>query len=91
MALLPFIVHLINVPSPTAPPGSDNILLVVSYVMWFAAIAGVVGLVVFGISMFFMHRAGQGFPELGSRLAAIFGGMILIGGAGGIVTTFIHG
>lgn len=89
MSLIHFILPLITVPGPSAPPGADSILKVLSWIMWGAAIAGVIGLIAFAISMFFSHNRGQGFPEHGGRLLAIFGGLVLVGAAGGIVTTFI--
>lgn len=80
---------LIDIPSPSAPPGSDKILLILSWIFWGAGIAGIVGFIALGIKMFFDHQNGRGSSEAGKGLAMIFGGLFLIGAAGGLVTTFI--
>lgn len=87
--LLVSIVPTLEIPPPAAPPGSEQIMLIVSWVFWAAGIAGIIGFVILGISMAVAHRQGHGGPEFGSRIAYIFGGLILIGAAGGIVTTFL--
>lgn len=80
---------LIDVPSPAAPPGAEKILLVVSWLFWGAGIAGIIGFVVLGIRLFLDHQNGRGGPEAGKNLAFIFGGLVLVGAAGGLVTTFL--
>lgn len=82
---LPFI----DIPTPAAPPGSEKILLVLSWLFWGAGIAGIIGFVVLGIRLFLDHQNGRGGPEAGKNLAYIFGGLVLIGAAGGLVTTFL--
>ncbi|MDF1480343.1 hypothetical protein PYV02_14755 [Leifsonia sp. H3M29-4] len=79
----------IDVPPPAAPPGAENILLIVSWIFWAAAIAGIIGLIVLGGTMALANQQGRGAPEFAGRLGMVAVGIVLIGAAGGIVTLLL--
>lgn len=87
--LLNVTLPLIDLPGPTAPPGADKILVIVGWISWFAVIAGVIGIIIVGISMFFNHHQGRGSSEAAGKLGYVFGGLVLIGAAGTIVSAFL--
>lgn len=79
----------VNFPGAEAPPGADKIMTVVAWIGWGAAIAGFVGFLIVGIRMMLSHNRGEGTSETGKRLAMVFGGLILVGAAAGLVGTFL--
>lgn len=87
--MFPSLIPFITVPPPAPPPGVDKIMVIVSWVFWGGGIAGVIGLIILGITMAVSHNRGHGSTEFGSKLGYIFGGLVLIGAAGGIVTSLL--
>lgn len=83
------IVPLFDPPAPVAPPGSDKVLTVVSWISWGAAIVGFVGFVIVGFTMMLSSNRGQGSSETAKRLAMVLGGLVLVGAAGGLITIFL--
>lgn len=80
---------MIDVPAPSAPPGAENIMIIVSWVGWAVAIAGIVGFLVLGGTMAIANRNGQGAPEHAGRFGIILIGLIIAGAAGVIVSTIL--
>lgn len=85
MAVLPSI----DVPSPSAPPGAEIIMVVVSWISWAVAIAGIVGLMILGATMALANSRSQGTPEHAGRFGIIVAGMIVAGAAGVIVSLIL--
>lgn len=89
MLFLEMIQPLINIPGPSVPPGGDRVMVVVSWVSWAFAIAGVLGLIGVAVAMFFSNRAGNGAPEHAGKLGMVFGGLIIGGSAAGLVSALL--
>lgn len=75
-------------PSPVQPPGTDGLITVMGWIKWIGYIVAVIGIIVAAIMMFVSSRRGEGGEHMG-RLGWIFGGIILIGCASGLVGTFM--
>lgn len=77
-------------PGPIRPPGLGGFDTIISWAKWIGyALAGV-ALIIVAIRMFFNARRGEGGEHLGA-LGWILGGVILIGGGVGLVTTLMGG
>lgn len=79
----------IDFPAPQAPPGSEKVMQVISWISWGAVIAGFVGFVIVGVRLMLSNSRGEGTSEHGKRLAMVFGGLIIAGAAAGLVTLFL--
>ena len=70
--------------APIAPPGSDKIDLITSWIMWIAYALGIVAVIIAGGIMMFQNRRGEG-GEAAGRLGWVAAGLIVIGCAAAIV------
>ncbi len=75
--------------NPTAPPGSDKLLTVVSWVGWIAMIGAVVALVIAGASFGFEKSRGTASNESATKVAWTLVGCVVIATAGGLVGALV--
>ena len=74
---------------PVAPPGSGNVLVIMSWVMWVAGIAGVLGLIIAGIGLFYSNRQGNGTPDAVKGIGWVAVGLVVISASTAIVSVFL--
>lgn len=77
-------------PSPVAPPGSEDVSLVLNWVVWIALAAGVLGFIVAGIMMMLQSQGrmgGDGGQHM-SRVAWVAVGCIVVAAASGLTSQF---
>lgn len=77
-------------PSPVAPPGSEDFIMVLNWVLWIALGAGVLGFTIVGIRMMLQSqgRMGGGGSEAMAGVGWVAVGCIVVAAAAGLVRTF---
>ncbi|WP_045821442.1 hypothetical protein [Williamsia herbipolensis] len=75
--------------NPTAPPGSDKLLTVVSWAGWLAMIAAVVALVAAGAKFGFEKSHGTADNAAATKVAWTLVGCVVIATAGGLVGALV--
>lgn len=77
-------------PNPVAPPGSEDFLVVLNWVMWIALGAGVLGFIIAGIMMMLQSqgRMGADGGQHMARVAWVAVGCIVVAAASGLTTQF---
>ncbi|MEV7135823.1 hypothetical protein AB0N24_23435 [Arthrobacter sp. NPDC093128] len=79
-------VPMFDPPKPTAPPGAANVLTIVGYVSWAVAIVAFVGLLIIAGKLMV---GSDGRSDTMSSLLKWFGGSVLVGIAGGLITLLL--
>ena len=72
----------------TAPPGSEGVVTIVSWVAWIAVALCVVGVIAAGVGMLFAGRRGEGGEHV-KTLGYVLAGSIVIGGASALVGALV--
>jgi len=72
----------------TAPPGSQGVVTIVSWVAWVAVALCVVGVIAAGVGMLFAGRRGEGGEHV-KTLGYVLAGSIVIGGASALVGALV--
>ena len=72
----------------TAPPGSQGVVTIVSWVAWVAVALCVVGVIAAGVGMLFAGRRGDGGEHV-KTLGYVLAGSIVIGGASALVGALV--
>jgi hypothetical protein len=81
----------VPVPTPGGAAPSEltaKVLVAINLVAWAGTAAGVVGVLVCGVTMAISHRRGEGSEHMG-RLGLVLGGCVLVATAGPIVQWFM--
>ena len=77
-------------PSPVAPPGAEGFELVLSWVMWIALGAGVLGFMIVGIMMMLSNSGRmQSGGEHAKSLGWVAVGCVIVGAASLLVNQFL--
>ena len=71
-----------------APPGSEGIVTIVSWVAWTVLAVCVLGVLLVGARMAVAHRRGEG-AEHAVSLAYVLGGAVLVGSASGLIAALV--
>lgn len=80
-----------QVPNPgqgTKPPGSDDLITILSWAAWVAVLVCVLGVIIAGGTMAIQHRRGEGSESM-TRLGWVLGGCIVIGSASALVGALV--
>lgn len=72
---------------PTAPPGSEKFLEILSWAKWVALGIAILGLIILGAKMTMSHQRGSGEGHLGT-FGWVVAGLVLISAAVSIVGFF---
>ena len=75
--------------NPTAPPGSQKLLTIVSWVGWGAMLAAVVALVIAGAKFGYEKSHGTAGNEAATKVAWTLVGCVVIATAGGLVGALV--
>lgn len=72
-------------PDPVAPPGTEGVTTIISWVKWGALIVAVLALIAAGAMIGLQRRRGEGDEGIG-WIAKILVGVVIIGGAVSLIS-----
>ncbi|GAB91613.1 hypothetical protein [Gordonia rhizosphera] len=88
LTVLPLAADPITV-NPTAPPGSDKLLTIISWAGWLGMVAAVVALIAAGAKFGFDRHQGTATNESAVRVAWTCAGCVVMAMAGGLVGAIV--